>query len=167
MKINLGADGFAYLSANGLSMTEMLSGFAELSRAVLLDLKASGPSFRGSINMPRVQYAIQVVETRLLPAIAPGDLAGTGQVGVARKFLLGVPSTAPSGGLPEIIRAMDENRLRTPTNDVSGQLRSLARSGAWTDPHGNVLRASPGLITFQIGFMFPDGVDHVHVKAVD
>jgi hypothetical protein len=143
----------AYLNANGLSMTEMLSGFAELSPALLLELKAAAATFRGGIDMPRVQYAMQVVEKRVLPTVAPGDLARTGQVDVARKFLLSSPSAAPSGGLADIIRALDEKRLRTPMNNVSGQLRSLASSGSWTDPHGNVLRASPGLITLIAGLV--------------
>lgn len=91
----------AYLNANGLSMTEMLSGFAELPRPLLLELKGAGATFGGSIDLPRVQYAVQVVETRTLPAVAPGDLAATGQVDVARKFLLSAPSAvpSPSGGI--------------------------------------------------------------------
>jgi hypothetical protein len=149
----------AYLYANGLNMEEMLSAFASLSKVLLSEMKGSSEPYRGRIDMPRVQYAMQVVQTRTLPGVAPGDLSSTGQVGVARRFLAtstvvhaSTPSDA-SGGLKAIIRALDEKRLRADMNNVSGQLRALANDGSWTDPGKHVLRASPGLINLLAGLL--------------
>jgi hypothetical protein len=151
----------AYLNANGLNMEEMLGAFAALTKPLLSEMKSSGEPYRSKINMPRVQYAMQVVETRALPGAAPGDLAATGQVDVARRFLqttaIVVPAGAQpgnaSGGIHAIVRALDEKRLRADMNNVAGQLRALEKDGKWTDPSGHVLRASPGLINMLAGLL--------------
>jgi hypothetical protein len=45
-----------------------------------------------------------------------------------------------------VIKALDDGRLIADMNNVKGQLRAIATGGAWTDPAGHVLRASPELI---------------------
>src|ERR1035441_5643972 len=81
----------AFLNLNGLNMYEMLRGMAALDRLDLGDLWAQQASFTGMVNMPRIQYAHDVVLNRHLPQTAPGDLQQTGQVGDARNFI-GHPS---------------------------------------------------------------------------
>jgi hypothetical protein len=65
------------------------------------------------------------------------------------------PGTAgdPSGGMLSVIRALDEKRLQANMNDVRGQLRAIANDGMWTDPKGNVLKASPELINLLAGLV--------------
>ena len=77
----------AFLNLNGLNMFEMLRGMAALDRLDLTDLWAQQGSFTGMVNMPRIQYAHDVVLNRHLPQTAPGDLQQTGQVGDAQTFI--------------------------------------------------------------------------------
>ncbi|HEU0177511.1 MAG TPA: N-acetylmuramidase family protein [Blastocatellia bacterium] len=76
----------AFLNLNGLNMPEMLRGLAALDRLDLNDLWAQNGNFTGLVNMPRIEYAYNVVVNGQLPAAAPGDLQVTGQVAEARAF---------------------------------------------------------------------------------
>jgi len=76
----------AFLNLNGLNMPELLRGLAALDRLDLNDLWAQRGNFTGSVDMPRIEYARDVVVNGRLPAIAPGDLQITGQVATARTF---------------------------------------------------------------------------------
>ena len=110
--------GNAYVLANGLAMDELLGALAAIETPLLADMKAqSGPS-TGKVDMPRIQYAMQVVLTRSIPTLAPGDLTATGQVNVARTYLRAQVGTTDATKLAAIVRALDEGRLIGEMNDV-------------------------------------------------
>jgi len=77
----------AFLNANGLSMSDLLKGMAALDRLDLADLMGQKAGFTDMVNMPRIQYAADVIRNQALPATAPGDLDATGQVQTARDYL--------------------------------------------------------------------------------
>lgn len=77
----------AFLNANGLSMSDMLKSMAALDRLDLADFMAQQAGFTSMVNMPRIQYAADVIRTQALPATAPGDLDATGQVKTATDYL--------------------------------------------------------------------------------
>jgi len=148
--------GNAFLFANGLSMDELLGAMAAVGAPLLADMKAQSASSAGKVDMPRIQYAMQVVLTRSLPALAPGDLAATGQVNTARAFLQRQAGMADPTKLAAIIKALDEGRLIAEMNDVKGQLRGLARDGQWSGTGrnaGHILRAAPELISLLAGLL--------------
>lgn len=74
-------------TCNGLNMYEMLRGLDSLPRNLLEDLRAQLVIFVPGLSAERINYAIDVVKNRRLPATAPGDLNATGQVQDARNFL--------------------------------------------------------------------------------
>lgn len=82
----------AFSNLNRLNMYEMLRGLAALDRLDLNDLMAHRVHFTNLVNMPRIEYAVEVVTKTLnkptsqnLPT-APGDLQATGQVAEAISF---------------------------------------------------------------------------------
>ena len=77
----------AFLNLNGLNMFEMLRALDGLDAGSLARLWAQRAAFLWMVDMPRIEYARSVVELRTLPAVAPGDLQDTGQVGDAADFL--------------------------------------------------------------------------------
>lgn len=79
----------AYRHCNGLNMYEMLRGLDSIDRNDLETLSKGifAEYESGSTNTPRIAYAINVVMNGVLPEIAPGDLAATGQVTDAKNFL--------------------------------------------------------------------------------
>ena len=81
----------AFLNVNGLSMSEMLKGMAALDRLDLADLMAQQAGFTSMVNMPRIQYAADVIRTQKIPATAPGDLDATNQVQNAKDYLASHP----------------------------------------------------------------------------
>ncbi len=85
----------AFLNLNGLNMYEMLRALAALPAQKMAELSAQAAVAAGMVNMPRIQYAMEVVRTRKLPGVVPGDLKETGQVEDARKFLAGGGGGAP------------------------------------------------------------------------
>lgn len=82
---------------NGLSMTEMLEGLDSLGPGLLAEFAAQLSVSGSGTFTARIDWAIQVVQLRKIPdGPAPGDLAQTGQVEVARKFLA-KPKAKPAG----------------------------------------------------------------------
>jgi hypothetical protein len=79
--------GNAFLNLNGLNMFEMLRGLAALDPDDLSDLLRTKADSTNQVNMPRIEYAAEVVQTRRLPEAAPGDLQQTGQVQDALNFI--------------------------------------------------------------------------------
>jgi len=77
----------AFLNLNGLNMYEMLRALDGLSPDRRDALVGQRQAFRDMVNMPRIEYAMAVVQTGRLPSMAPGDLAATGQVQTAAEFL--------------------------------------------------------------------------------
>lgn len=77
----------AVRSLNGLSMSEMLRALKVFEDADRASIRATVASLAGTVDGPRIEYALSVVATSTLPANAPGDLATTGQVQDARRFL--------------------------------------------------------------------------------
>lgn len=77
----------AYLNLNGLNMYEMLRTLNGLSVMQIDSLWSNRFAFASMVNLPRIEYAYQVVVNRALPAPV-GDLLKTGQVNDARKFLV-------------------------------------------------------------------------------
>jgi hypothetical protein len=78
----------AFLNLNGLNMFEMLRAMEALSSNQRSSLMRQGQAFSRLVNMPRIAYALAVVQDSLLPRTAPGDLLGTGQVQTAQEFLI-------------------------------------------------------------------------------
>ena len=72
---------------NGLNMYEMLRSLKALDASDIQGLRAALSALSMVINSPRIEYALTVVETKRLPANAPGDLQATGQVREARRFV--------------------------------------------------------------------------------
>jgi hypothetical protein len=79
--------GRAFVNLDRLNMFEMLRGIAALDPLDRKDLWDQSSAFTTTVNMPRIEYARNVVETKTLPAVAPGDLEEMGQVGDARNFI--------------------------------------------------------------------------------
>ncbi len=88
----------AYMSLNLLEMREMLRALAAIDRLDLAEFWAARPvvmaidsaPFIGNfvnINMPRIEFAYEVVTNLRLPASIPADIQGTNQVGDARTFI--------------------------------------------------------------------------------
>ncbi len=77
----------AYLNVNGLCMLDMLKGMAALDRLDLADLMNQSAAFVDAVYMPRIEYAVNVVQTQAIPPNAPGDLQLTGQVQDCRNYL--------------------------------------------------------------------------------
>src|SRR5437660_10957463 len=77
----------AFLNLNGLSRDEMLRAIAALDPLDRADLWTNHDSYAGTVNMPRIEYAYNVVKDGRVPASAPGDLQDTGQVGEAQSYL--------------------------------------------------------------------------------
>jgi flagellum-specific peptidoglycan hydrolase FlgJ len=77
----------AFLNLNGLNLYEMLRALDGLAPDRRDALASQRQDFRDMVNMPRIEYAIAVVETGRLPSMAPGDLAATVQVQTAVEFL--------------------------------------------------------------------------------
>lgn len=95
----------AFEAGNGLSMSDLLKGMSALDRLDLADLMAAQSTVQVGVNMPRMQYAAEVVNSQTVPAQAPGDLQSTGQVQDARNYVTNQPRlTIPSdltGTLPD------------------------------------------------------------------
>lgn len=77
----------AFRRLNGLNMFEMLRGLAALDPLDLADFWAQHAASASAVNMPRIEFAYNVVHDRRLPAAIPADVQSTGQVGDARGFL--------------------------------------------------------------------------------
>src|SRR4051794_38765268 len=78
----------AYGQFRVLNMSEMLvslSGLAQADREGFWAQRLTSVKFE--TDLPRLEYAYTVVTYHVLPATAPGDLAATGQVADAQKFL--------------------------------------------------------------------------------
>jgi len=96
----------AYEYCNGLNMYEMLRGLDSLGPTLLNSMRAQMPIFAvwGGPNMPRIKYAMDVVQFRKLPADVPGDLKATGQVQDAINFLAArKPAAAPKKMLKVVL----------------------------------------------------------------
>lgn len=87
----------AYLSLNRLNMYEMLRGLAALDRLDLVDLwvrRGEFSSLSNLVDLPRIEYAVEVVARRLSSSLimelptATGDLLATGQVADAQNFMI-------------------------------------------------------------------------------
>jgi len=76
----------AVLNLNALNMYEMLRSLKALDPNDFTDLRLALTALSGSVNGPRIEYAISVVVNGKLPATSPGDLEATGQVAIARTF---------------------------------------------------------------------------------
>ncbi len=130
----------AYTQLNGLSMTEMLTGLDQIGSSLLDDLDAQAAHHARGLNMPRMQYAIEVIQTRKLPAKAPGDLEKTGQVQAARKYL------AQHAG-----KAISQHRLRITffwtkkarTETISSKLIDKAQELLESNGNEYILDVSP------------------------
>lgn len=77
----------AYTNLNGLSMREMLLSLNNLTREKREEFWAVRDPYGKACDLPRIEYALAVVNDRKLPKEAPGDLESTGQVKQAKDFL--------------------------------------------------------------------------------
>ena len=115
----------AFLNLNGLNMYEMLRGMAALDRLDLADLWAQQGTFTGTVNMPRIEYAHDVVLNRQLPQTAPGDLDQTGQVGDARNFISRPTPLVFENDLTGTLPATAQNPPRLAENDFVAAANNL------------------------------------------
>lgn len=87
----------AYKYLNGLNMYEMLRALDTLrTGGTLSTFWAARQTSQNGVNMPRIEYAYNVVVNRQLPTTPPGDLEATGQVADARAFLQPAPTVQPT-----------------------------------------------------------------------
>ena len=84
----------AVLSLNGLNMAEMLPALAAVGKDRRTEIGKTLVGAIGKVNVPRIQYALMVVQDLQVPPGAPGDLAATGQVNDAKSFVA-IPSIFP------------------------------------------------------------------------
>jgi hypothetical protein len=77
----------AYRLFNGLAMFEMLPALVGFQQSVLNSFWAQHNSFAAPGEIPRMQYAMDVVVNGEVPDIAPGDLVATNQEKWAMEFL--------------------------------------------------------------------------------
>jgi hypothetical protein len=126
----------AYEYCNGLNMYEMLRGLDSLGSALLNDMRAQMATLSvwGGPNMPRIKYAMDVVQLGKLPTDAVGDLKATGQVQDASNFLAAQKPAAPSGSASrevkaDVMKAVREGRVQ----GVTGQLTSVVNNGHFND----------------------------------
>jgi hypothetical protein len=76
----------AISNLNGLNMYELLRSLEALDADDMTELRTTLTGMTGAVNAPRIEYALAVVVNKAVPTTAPGDLAATGQVTVARAF---------------------------------------------------------------------------------
>jgi hypothetical protein len=76
----------AFLNLNGLNMYEMLRSLDALDLATSKTLWSNRYTYANKINLPRIEYARNVVLNRVLPDPV-GDLLETGQVKAAADFI--------------------------------------------------------------------------------
>ena len=76
----------AFLNLNGLNMYEMLRSLDALDSATLNTLWSNRYTYANKINLPRIEYARNVVLNGVLPDPV-GDLLETGQVKAAADFI--------------------------------------------------------------------------------
>ncbi len=85
--VDVGSWNDAFLNLNGLSMADMLRALAELPPARMNQVMEKSMSCWSGVNMPRIAFAATVVKQRTIPAQIPTDVASTGQVQDAKRFL--------------------------------------------------------------------------------
>jgi hypothetical protein len=90
----------AYNESNGCPMFAMLDGMEEIGPALLADMRAQMAVYDvwGGPNMPRIRFAMDVVQTGQIPTAPPG--LPDDQVADARTFLAHRKSGTPGGGAP-------------------------------------------------------------------
>ncbi len=81
----------AAIYLNGMSMAEILPALASIGSDHRGKFAMALVGLIGQIGVPRLVYAINVVNDLQVPPSAPGDLMATGQVDEARRFVA-VPS---------------------------------------------------------------------------
>ena len=123
----------AFRDLNGLNMYEMLRAIDKLSTESRNRMLSQRANFLGMVNMPRIDFATTVVQTRQLPTAAPGDLAVTGQVQTAAEFLQGRTTDWASVSSSEravyVMRRLIQN-YGFPANGAAGLVGNLwAESG--------------------------------------
>ncbi|NMM01875.1 N-acetylmuramidase family protein [Paraburkholderia sp. RP-4-7] len=139
----------AYLNLNGLNMDEMLRAQAALDPLDLADMWAQRQAFTGQVDMPRIEYAHDVVTTRKIPQTAPGDLGTTGQTNDAKSFIgkpkpltfehdltgtLPATSAAPARlGEHDFVLAAKQNNVEVAAIMAVAQVESGGRSGFAAD----------------------------------
>lgn len=140
----------AFLNLNGLNMYEMLRSLENLTQKSRTQLMSQKESFRHIVNMARIEYAMEVVQFRKLPPIAPGDLAATGQVQTAIEFLQ-TPKHVPVTCNPfQVAFEQAAQYIRVPaswaTNPALCQL--VKHESAWNPKAKNPSSTAFGLFQF-------------------
>lgn len=80
--------GKAYQVLNGMCITEMLTALDTLTPPELDAFWGARVAYACGANLPRIEFTRRVVEERIIPSPAPGDLAKTGQVKEAVNYLI-------------------------------------------------------------------------------
>jgi hypothetical protein len=111
---------------NGLSMFEMLRGLNSLGSSTQEMVSNQTGVFIGRYGIDRIRYALEVVRFRRIPAVAPGDLAQTGQVQDARNFLAQVKGGAAAK--KTVLRVSLFQTRAVPSDSLASQLVQKATS---------------------------------------
>jgi hypothetical protein len=125
----------AFLNLNGLNMFEMLRALDELSSHQRSRLTQQRQTFKGLVNIPRIDYALAVVRDGSLPGVAPGDLQVTGQVQTAQEFLV-------------------ERQLRQNAVRIAKLERDRWQNGRITERHPNMIPTLQDYWRFGVNVQF-------------
>lgn len=77
----------AYRQFNGLDMYEQIHAYAALAAQTRVAFWAQRFTHGNGLNLPRMQFAVEVVNEHRMPATTPIDVSSTQQDEVAREFL--------------------------------------------------------------------------------
>jgi Domain of unknown function (DUF4329) len=123
---------------NGMSMAEILPALASIGADHRAPFAAGLIGLIDQINVPRLAFAINVVNDLSVPASAPGDLAATGQVEEARRFVA-VPAIAaammlsPDAVAKYVIGAINPTSIAQ-NREFSGMIFSQSGRFGFTGP---------------------------------
>ena len=131
----------AYNESNGCPMFAMLDGMEEIGPALLADMRSQMPVFDvfGGPNMPRIRFAMDVVQTGRIPAAPPG--LPDDQVTDAQTFLAHRKSGAASGAAPKRLKIAMFWTRRAQHESVSSGLIQKAR---------DLLKANKNMFTLDV-----------------
>ena len=134
-----------FMRLNQLSMYEMLRALAALDPLDLADLWAHHAASTGRVNMPRIEFAYNVVHDRHLPGTIPADVLGARQMGDARDFLANpsplqfdrdltstvpAPKAKPAGlGEPDYVAASAKVHVEVSALQAVAQVEAGGRAG--------------------------------------
>jgi hypothetical protein len=131
----------AYNECNGCPMFAMLDGMEEIGPALLSDMRSQMPVFDvpGGPNMPRIRFAMDVVQTGKVPTPPPG--LPNDQVTEAKTFLAHRKSAGAGGAAPKRLKIAIFWTRSAQYESVSSSLIQKAR---------DLLKANKNMFTLDV-----------------